>query len=271
MIQVLFLAGGKNIKLFKKTGYGTRLQRDIQDNPLYQHLTNCPKALLPLSTGKPLLNYWLEILPCPLSHVYIVCNQPSYPLFQKWAESVSLPLENLLNDNTTTNDNRLGSIGDLDLAIEHFKFSCPLLIIAGDLLFFKDFKLLDFLAAFDHQHILVSRYLTNDVDMCKSGILVLDQQNKIVEFKEKPKPNETSSRWACPCFYLIPINELPRIHEFMIEKQFKLEEVDAAGKFIRWIVQKSNSCVQTYLTSGRLDIGGLDSYLEAQQYLKTHE
>lgn len=45
-----------------------------------------------------------------------------------------------------------------------------------------------------------------------------------------------------------------------------LEEIDASGKWISYLVK--NRDVYSLEIQGRLDIGGLESYLEAQRYLE---
>jgi glucose-1-phosphate thymidylyltransferase len=46
-----------------------------------------------------------------------------------------------------------------------------------------------------------------------------------------------------------------------------LEEIDAAGKWIAYLVK--NRDVYSLEIAGRLDIGGLESYLEAEDYFST--
>lgn len=59
-------------------GYGTRLQRDIENDPKqsYKHLLGIPKPLLPVG-GKCLISKWMTTLSkikeiCKITNVYLV-------------------------------------------------------------------------------------------------------------------------------------------------------------------------------------------------------
>lgn len=49
--------------LILAAGYGTRLQRDLEndDSTQHNHLKNIPKPLLPIA-NKPLISYWIDSL-----------------------------------------------------------------------------------------------------------------------------------------------------------------------------------------------------------------
>lgn len=46
---------------------------------------------------------------------------PSYNQFEKWCEKNSFPLENVVNDQSMTNDTRLGAIADINLVLKSKK------------------------------------------------------------------------------------------------------------------------------------------------------
>lgn len=93
-------------------------------------------------------------------------HSPSYNQFEKWCEKNSFPLENVINDQSMTNDTRLGAIADINLALKSKKeqignsdgipllsfFPIPLVfIIAGDTLLYPDFDLKAFLLKYLQQ------------------------------------------------------------------------------------------------------------------------
>ena len=62
--------------LILAAGYGTRLARDLATSSDYSYLIGCPKPLLPVA-GKPLLNYWMEMLLASHVHqsnIYIIVS-----------------------------------------------------------------------------------------------------------------------------------------------------------------------------------------------------
>ncbi|RKO84485.1 hypothetical protein BDK51DRAFT_38641 [Blyttiomyces helicus] len=123
---------------------------------------------------------------------------------------------------------------------------------------------------------LVTSYRVRDEQVAKCGILEVEEgeeegegrPRRIVGFVEKPLPTETASRLACPCFYYLKAQSLHLLEEFLKEKRGEgaaLADMDATGKFVGWLVQKSP--VYAASVSGRLDIGGLESYIQADSYV----
>jgi glucose-1-phosphate thymidylyltransferase len=261
--------------LFLAAGYGTRLQKDISTSPEYKHLSHLPKALLPLH-GKPLLSHWINTFNTFIPQdTYILTNDLYYPQFVNWSLENQFPCQ-LLNNGTKSNDTRKGSVGDLQFALDSFPElkSQDLLVIASDTLFLKDFSLNNFVHSFEMsgtKPVLVTAYTVDEQTMKQCGIIEYNLQTNLVEnFLEKPLPFQTNSRWACPCFYMLPHSCLPLLQTFLDEKKSKkaqLSEYDATGKWMSWLVQ--HYPIQVYRISGRLDIGGLASYKEADTYLKS--
>ncbi|KAI9209169.1 nucleotide-diphospho-sugar transferase [Polychytrium aggregatum] len=294
--------------LFLAAGYGSRLQRDIRADASqqYAHLLGIPKALLPLA-GKPLIEHWLELfraLPTAITasngatlefdatrDCFIICNDFFHGQFQAWAQrpGVGFPPGQILNDGSTSNETRLGAIRDLALAISTFGLhERPVLVVAGDTLFLKSFSLEAFLTAAltrpDSEASLVTCYDIGSEDTRKTGILEIDGDRRVVGFVEKPEPTETTSRLACPCFYFLAPAALRQLDLFLEHKKQLhggdqehgsdaaaavpwLEEIDATGRLLAWLIHQ----VDVYASEieGRLDIGGLASYIDAEAYMKS--
>jgi NDP-sugar pyrophosphorylase family protein len=251
--------------LYLCAGYGSRLERDLVDNNRHD-LLGIPKALIPLNKI-PLLDYWVRLAKGPQ---YIVCNDLHFPQFKAWARSANFPVANIYSNGTSSNETRSGSCKDLYDAIKHFNLaSSPLLVIAGDTLL-KQFYLTEFLQQVESiPGSVVVNYEISDEQCRKSGVLEVCQGpegTKIVGFLEKPDPADTVSRLGCPCFYYFTPHAINALSEFMAEKlPLGREHYDASGSFIAWLISKSP--VYTIPIAGRLDIGGLDSYIEAEEYL----
>src|SRR5690554_1010306 len=121
--------------LILAAGYATRLYPLTEDTP---------KPLLEVA-GKSILERLLDKISVidKIDHVYVVTNSRFAEQFQNWVGNYqySKPLT-VIDDGTTSNENRLGAIGDIQFVIEQTGISDDLMILAGDNLF--DFDLLDF-------------------------------------------------------------------------------------------------------------------------------
>ncbi|KAI8802919.1 nucleotide-diphospho-sugar transferase [Cladochytrium replicatum] len=269
-------------------GYGSRLQRDIRNDPenSHEHLLGVPKALLPIA-GRSILDHWIHHLGAlpsfnPQSDFFLVTNDAFHELFASWAThrfGSAFVDSNIFNDHSTSNETRLGACVDMALAIEQlgiWKNYDGVLVIAGDTLFLADFEINEFLKmAWENTKAgcVVAAYTVSDADTKKVGVMettVDDVGNeKVTGLVEKPGPDATTSRLACPCFYLLKSEGMAKLLEFVEEhKSLGLEAVDASGLFVAWLVQRC----PTYALriSGRLDIGGLDSLRDAEAYLSQH-
>ena len=87
----------------------------------------------------------------------------------------------------------------------------------------------------------------------RTGVAVIDSNDKILEMAEKPKMPK--SNWAIPPFYILKKECFKEI-ENGIDSGCK---VDAPGGFIEWFSKRND--VYAYLMPGkRIDIGNLDNY-----------
>ncbi|KAI9496164.1 nucleotide-diphospho-sugar transferase [Zychaea mexicana] len=249
-------------------GYGTRLQRDLHASPDYKHLLGVPKALLPLGGRDALITHWLELFRSHnINDVYVVTNAATYEAFAAWAERNNVPSQNIVSDGTLTNETRLGAVPDIAFGIHHFGLENEdVLVIGGDTLFLNDFKLKDLLENVSSGSCLVTTYRVPDNQVHKFGIVETDADGVMKSFLEKPYPPDTESRLACPCFYLFDRQALPLLDAFVDEmKDQPKETFDATGKFLAYLYPRFK--VVTYPISGRIDVGGLESYIEANEYL----
>ena len=90
-------------------GYATRL---------YPLTKNFPKPLLQVN-GKPVLDWLLDDLTdnCGIDEVFVVSNHKFASIFQSWADEKKYKVS-VIDDNTTSNENRLGAVNDLNLVIK---------------------------------------------------------------------------------------------------------------------------------------------------------
>jgi glucose-1-phosphate thymidylyltransferase len=109
-------------------GYATRL-RPLTDD--------VPKHLLPVG-GRPMLDWVLDSVRevGDVDEIHLVTNGRFAPSFERWADPHGV---GVYDDGTTSNDDRLGAVGDLRLAIEKAGLEGDeLVVLAGDNLFDTD-------------------------------------------------------------------------------------------------------------------------------------
>ena len=227
-------------------GYATRL---------YPLTKNKPKPLLDVA-GKPILEHILEKVwkVTDINEVFIVTNDRFYPCFIEWKKGYRFPGKiHIVNDGTTTNENRLGAIADLQYTVDKMGIDDEIMVLAGDNLF--DFELYDFVEFYRRKAAdCISVHEINDVERLKrTGVVEVDRKWKVVSFEEKPENPKTNL--AVPPFYIYKKETLPLISEYLKEGN----NPDAPGNFIPWLIKKKD--VYAFKFEGeRYDIGTPESY-----------
>ena len=236
-------------------GYATRL---------YPLTENFPKPLLDVQ-GKSILE-WLvkdiETIP-QIDEVIIVSNHRFCQQFTLWKNTLETRLLlTIIDDGSTTNDNRLGAVKDIGFAIEKCNIRDDILVMAGDnLLDFSIKGFVDFYA--EKKAACIMRHYEPSVEkLRRTGVAVVDEGSKVLQMQEKP--DEPQSNWAVPPFYIYPYSDLKYILEGIASKACN---VDAPGSFIAWFCQRAD--VYAYLMPGkRYDIGNMDSCRKIQRIYK---
>ncbi len=235
-------------------GYATRLQ----------HLTHTtPKPLLPVN-GSNVLEHIISKISTikDLNEITIVSNQKFYQQFVNWNNNYDseIPI-NILNDGSTTNDNRLGAIKDISFALEKEDNGNQYLVIAADNIIEHDFnKFYDEFKSNNYNLIAALDIKNKDLVRNKHGVVVLNENNKVIDFQEKPDvPRSTTKSICC---YLFQPGIKPLINQYLEENN-----PDATGFFIEWLHKQTE--VHAHLFQGRVhDIGNPESYKQAQELFK---
>jgi len=222
-------------------GYATRLF------PLTE---NFPKALLQIG-NKPLLDYILEEVNTidEVDEVFVITNDRYYKHFEKWAsEKDNIKPIKVINDNTTSNDDRLGAIGDIMYVIDKENINDDLLIIAGDNLF--TYKLKDVINFYKEKNetVLCAKEL-DDINLLKRfAVATIDSKNKVLSLVEKPENPE--SNLGVYATYVYPKKVLKYLNEY---KQLGYN-MDSPGHFPQFLYTKEN--VYIYKFNGECyDVG----------------
>lgn len=235
-------------------GYATRL---------YPLTENFPKPLLEVN-GKSILDYLIEDLdknPDVNEHI-IISNAKFAHIFEDWAKKskYTKPIT-VLNDGTYSNETRLGAVRDILFAIEKCNINEDIFVLAGDNL--VDFSLNVFLefAKEKATSCVIVNYEEKLEELQKCGVMVPDENMKIISMEEKPK--EPKSNWCVGPFYYYPASDLKWIKKGIEDGC----AVDAPGSFVCYLCEK----IPVYaweMPGTRFDIGGFDSYEEVKKTYK---
>ena len=233
-------------------GYATRLQ------PLTDDLSKC---LLPVG-GKPMVDWILERIREveEIDEVHVVTNSRFAQDFQHWAmfkDSVTVH-----DDGTSSNDDRLGAVGDIAFTLERAGIDDDVLVIAGDNLF--DYDLEEFVE-FQRGKGVASAVAVHDVGDLKLasqyGIVAVGGDDRIVDFVEKPA--EPPSTLAATATYLYHREHVPLVGRYLAEGNAP----DQAGSFVAWL-QAREPVYAYWFTGVWLDIGDKEQLLAADNMLR---
>ncbi|MDO4282916.1 MAG: nucleotidyltransferase family protein [Clostridia bacterium] len=207
-------------------GYATRLF------PLTE---NFPKALLNIG-DRPLLDYILDEVNSleQVDSIYVVTNAKYTPHFEAWAkEKNNIKPITVLNDGTSTNDDRLGAIGDIEFTIENGKIDDDTLVIAGDNLF--TFKLKDFVEFQQSKNTSAICVKKEKYETLKRlGVVETNDEMKIVGFEEKPA--DPKGNYAATAVYLYQKADIPMFKQYIAEGN----NIDAPGNFVAYLYKKKD-------------------------------
>jgi glucose-1-phosphate thymidylyltransferase len=232
-------------------GYATRL-RPLTDT--------WAKELLPVG-GRPILDRILDnIADVPaVDEVHVVTNSRKAPAFEEWGRDKDVKIH---DDGTSTNDGRLGAIGDMLFVVEQAKLDDDLLVIAGDNLF--DFALKD-LVDFWRRKDVASAVAVRDVGSLELaslyGVVELEGDDRIHSFVEKPA--DPVSSLAATATYVFH-----REHAQLLRPYLEGEHgSDQPGRFVGWLHRHAPVYGWVFDESW-FDIGNHEQLLEADNRLR---
>jgi len=230
--------------LILAAGYATRL---------YPLTENFPKPLLKVGE-KTILDWLIDDINSvgAVDEYVVISNHKFVEHFSDWSKTRNEKIT-VIDDLTTSNENRLGAVCDIKFAIDKLSINDDMLVIAGD-------NVLDFsLRGFINYSIMknascIMRYYEPDYNkLVKCGVVEIDSDDRILSMTEKsPEPK---TNWCCPPFYYYTKNDALLITQAINSGC----GTDAPGSFIAWLSSKRD--VYAYEMPGkRYDIGNLESY-----------
>jgi glucose-1-phosphate thymidylyltransferase len=233
--------------LILAAGYATRL-RPLTDNRA--------KPLLEVG-GRPIVDWILDKIEEveDVEQIHVVTNARFAPEFERWAHGRARV--RVHDDGTTSNEDRLGAIGDIAFVADREEWEGEeLLVIAGDNLF--DFSLatyVDFWRSKDGSAIAVYDHPVREL-VLQYSVVELDADDRVVGFEEKPE--RPASNLIAIATYLYHRAHLALLRAYLAEGN----PPDQPGYFVAWLY--SRVPVYGYRFTGEwLDIGDRTQLLEA--------
>ena len=232
-------------------GYATRL---------YPLTLDRPKPLLPIG-GRPMLEWLLADLGAieGIEETYVVTNAKFASHFEDWAagyEGVLRP--RIVNDGTTSDDDKLGAIGDLGLVLERERIGDDVIVAAGDNLFSEP---LDGFGRYCRERAapVVAVYDVGDLERTKRYSSVeVDADGRITRLEEKPP--EPRSTLAGIALYFYPHSVHGLIRRYLEEGN----NPDQPGRLVVWMYPRTP--FYTWPVRGRwFDIGSRETLDEADR------
>ncbi|HEY8724940.1 MAG TPA: nucleotidyltransferase family protein [Gaiellaceae bacterium] len=232
-------------------GYATRL-RPLTDT--------WAKELLPVG-GRPIIDRIVDGLSAvdEIEAIHVVTNARKADGFRAWAECRDVIVH---DDGTTSNEDRLGAIGDLQFVIDRAGLDDDLLVIAGDNLF--DFSLPDFVS-FWRSKGRASAVAVRDVGSlelaAQYGIVALADDARVTDFVEKPA--DPPSTLAATATYLFHREHAALIKGYLAARQ----PADQPGRFVAWLQRRERVYGWVFDTTW-YDIGNHEQLLEADNRMR---
>lgn len=241
--------------LILAAGYATRL---------YPLTENKAKPLLEVA-GKPMLEWVIDNL-APIDgieKVYVVTNSKFAGDFQAWADGyhAAHPKLNfeIINDGSTSDADKLGAIGDINLCIVRAGLSTSdLLVVAGDNLFSQSLEDFGRFCREKNQPVLGVYDVGTTQEAKKYGVVAVDGTGVITSFEEKPA--DPKSTLIGIALYYYPQGTVSMFHTYIAAGN----NPDQPGRFVQWLYQ--HAPVQTWQVPGTwFDVGSKETLAEANK------
>jgi glucose-1-phosphate thymidylyltransferase len=237
--------------LILAAGYATRL-RPLTDT--------WAKELLPVG-GRPIIDRIIDGIAAShgVDGVHVVTNARKAPAFREWASGRDVTVH---DDGTSSNEDRLGAIGDMLFVVEQADIDDDLLVIAGDNLF--EFSLADFIAFWRSKE-AASAVAVRDVGSLELashyGVVDLADDGRILSFVEKPA--DPPSSLAATATYAFSRDHVRLLRPYLEGEHGS----DQPGRFVGWLHRHEPVYGWVFDESWH-DIGNYEQLLEADNRLR---
>ncbi|MBI5145042.1 MAG: nucleotidyltransferase family protein [Candidatus Omnitrophica bacterium] len=196
--------------LILAAGYATRL---------YPLTREYAKPLLKVKR-RPIIDYIIDKLEAidEIDEIFVVTNSKFFSQFRNWQRRLKTKKRiTLVDDLTTSHADRRGAIGDMYFVVKNQSVDDDLLVIGGDNLFDGDLSNFVAYALEKKTHPIIGAYNIRDKKQCrKYGVLKIDEENRVIDFQEKPK--DPDSTLVAMCLYYFPKGSRALIKEYLAQK-----------------------------------------------------
>ena len=218
-----------------------------------------PKPLLE-AAGKPIIEHIIIKLEevNVINKIYIITNDKFERHFIEWLDNFNAKKSiEVINDGTKSNDERLGSLGDIRFVITNKNIKDDLVVIAGDNLF--ELSLQEVANIFKKKwNNIIVLHDVKDKELAKQYGVVEVQDNIVADFEEKPR--SPKSTLVSTGIYFFPKKTLGLIEKYIAQGN----NPDKAGDFIKWLHKREK--VWAYATEKKwYDIGSFEQLEKANR------
>jgi len=259
------------IAIIPAAGYATRLGDLVKEKP---------KHLLEVGT-KPILNYVFEgISNLSVAGVFLVTNDKFYNRFIDWQKNFETNLKiTIINDGTSSNDDRFGTVGDIAFAIKKGGIDDDLFIVAGDNLYCEEGRgynlksLYDSFLALEKKAGIVGLYDVRSLEIAKQMNQMvfaggkepkINERAQILKMTEKD-PNPFSTIIAT-LIEIYPRKTIELINEYLAVR----ENHDKMGDFRSWLISENKIPLYGHHLAGKwFDIGSPETLNSARLFYQT--
>lgn len=232
-------------------GFATRLY------PLTRHR---PKQLLPIGSGCVLDQMMGRLSGAGIQQATLVCNHRFIQDFEQWRSLQPSPVSVRLIDNGVASaDQRRGSVGDLNLALETLDLQDNFWVLHGDNFF--TFSLRPVKRAFQQRGNTLVIYDVVSMERARrAGQAACNASGRIIGFAEKPP--HPKSTWVSVGIYAFRAEIRSYVQRYVAAGR----PTDRSGDFMAWLYKRTP--LYAFHVSPEqgtwLDIGTPDDYRQAK-------
>ena len=236
-------------------GFGTRL---------YPLTTNLPKALIQIN-NKPIIEYTIGKLDKikEIDKIYILSNNKFYMDFLEWFRTSKTDLSKIkiINNGINLESEQKGAVNDFKYCLDIVDNE-DILLLASDNLFEFDLQELINLSNKMDSSTAVLRIENNKELIKKYNHILLDNQNKIIFYEEKPQEPK-SNIYSTACYFLKQA-DLEKI------KNHNFDKTDNFGEILT-LLHKESSVYGKIFQEFWIDIGSLQELEKAKEYFASRK
>ncbi|TBR19078.1 nucleotidyltransferase family protein, partial [bacterium] len=165
-------------------------------------------------------------------------------------------------DKSTTPENRLGVIKDMELVFAREGLDEDFLVLGGDNFFSDPLSgFMDFAKLKNPQATIGVYDVHSKKEASNYGVLSINKAGRLVKFEEKPKAPQ--STLVGMCLYYFPAKKLKLIKKYLKDGK---HSQDAAGNYIKWLISEDK--VYGFIFKNLwCDIGRIQTYKKLNEIL----